>query len=144
MKDRKSYLVSIKAVQEHDGRLLVIEHNSNPVPFDIRRIFWVRDVVPGASRGEHATKKTKLILIPVTGSCDVEVDDGTEKKVYHMDDPTQGLYIDEMIWRTMKNFTADCVMMAVCDRIFEPGEETYDDYDEFLDTLKREKEADGK
>lgn len=138
MKDRKSYLIDIKAVQEYDGRLLVVEHHSNPLPFDIKRIFWVRDVIAGARRGEHATKKTKLVLIPVAGSCDVEVDDGIEKKTYHMDDPTKGLYIDEMIWRTMKNFSADCVMMAICDHVFEPGEETYDDYNEFLEALKRE------
>lgn len=138
MKDRKCYFIDIKAVQENDGRLLVVEHAGNPLPFDIKRIFWVRDVIAGARRGEHATKKTKLVLIPIAGSCDVEVDDGTEKKTYHMDDPTKGLYIDEMIWRTMKNFSADCVMMAVCDRVFEPGEETFDDYNEFLEALKRE------
>mgnify|MGYP004531173721 FL=1 len=138
MKDRKCYFIDIKSVQENDGRLLVVEHAGNPLPFDIKRIFWVRDVITGARRGEHATKKTKLVLIPIAGNCDVEVDDGTEKKTYHMDDPTKGLYIDEMIWRTMKNFSADCVMMAVCDRVFEPGEETFDDYNEFLEALKRE------
>ena len=143
MRDRKSYLIDIRAVQEHDGRLLVVEHRNNPLPFEIKRIFWVRDVIPGASRGEHATKKTKLVLIPVTGSCDVDVDDGTEKKTYHMDDPTKGLYIDEMIWRTMKNFSPDCVMMAVCDHVFEPGEETYDDYTAYLAALETEREADG-
>ena len=83
------------------------------------------------------------MLIPVTGSCDVDVDDGTEKKTYHMDDPTKGLYIDEMIWRTMKNFSPDCVMMAVCDHVFEPGEETYDDYTAYLAALEKEREADG-
>jgi len=144
MRDRKSYLIDIKSVQEYDGRLLVVERGGNPLPFDIRRIFWVRDVLPGARRGEHATKKTKLVLIPVAGSCDVEVDDGREKKVWHMDDPTKGLYIDEMIWRTMCNFSPDCIMMAVCDRVFEPGEETYDDYGAFLEALNGEALADEK
>ncbi len=136
MNKREYKLISIKAVQESDGRLLVVEEGS-PIPFEMKRLFWVRDVVAGASRGEHATKKTKLILIPVTGSCDVEVDTGSAKETIHMDDPTKGLYIDEMIWRTMKNFTPDCVMMAICDRPFEPGNETYDDYDEFLEALKK-------
>lgn len=138
MKDRKSYLIDIKAVQEFDGRLLVVEENNNPLPFQIKRIFWVRDVIKGARRGEHATKKTKLVLIPVSGSCDVEVDDGCNKKVWHMDNPTKALYIDEMIWRTMTNFSPDCIMMAVCDHVFAPGEETYDDYNEFLEALKKE------
>lgn len=138
MKDRKSYLINIRSVQEHDGRLLVVEENNNPLPFEIKRIFWVRDVIKGARRGEHATKKTKLVLIPITGSCDVEVDDGNEKKVWHMDDPTKGLYIDEMIWRTMTNFSSDCVMMAVCDQVFLPGEETYDDYEQYIEALKKD------
>lgn len=137
MANREHYLVDIFQSQEDDGRLIVVEANKKPIPFDIKRIFWVRDVIAGAERGQHATKVTKLILVPVHGECDVEVDTGSEKKTYHMDDPTKGLYIDEMIWRTMKNFTPDCVMMAICDHPYAPGNETYEVYDEFLEALKR-------
>lgn len=135
MKDRKSYLVDIRCNTEADGQLYVAESNGNPIPFDIKRVFWVCNVVPGARRGEHATRETKLILVPVAGSCDVEVDDGSSKKVYHMDSATKGLYIDEMIYRTMFNFTPDCVMLALCDRPYTPGNETYEDYDEFIKAL---------
>lgn len=137
MKDRKYYLVDINCVIEPDGKLIVAECG-NPVPFDIKRIFCVTNVGKGQERGTHATKKTKLILIPLAGSCDVEVDTGTHKETFHMDTPTKGLYIDEMIWRTMKNFTPDCIMMAIADREFEPQNETYDDYDEFLKALQSE------
>lgn len=136
MKDRKSYLVDITCVKEKDGTLLAVEGGAQ-IPFQIARMFCVKSVTPGSSRGDHATKKTKLILIPVAGSCDVVVDDGKNKITYHMDQENKGLYIDEMIWRSMQNFTPDCVMLALADRVFEPGNETYDDYEEYLTALKR-------
>ena len=127
-------LVDIKKVVEADGTLMVMEEGK-PIPFAIKRIFFVRDVAAGKSRGDHATKKTKLILFPVTGSCTVLVDNGHEKESYVMDNPSQGLYIEEMIWRSMQGFSNDCVMMAVCDRPFAPGDETFDSYDEYLQAL---------
>ncbi len=136
MRDRKCCFVDIRSNQEADGRLLVVESNSTAIPFEIKRIFWVRDVIPGAERGQHATKQTKLILIPVTGSLDVTVHDGKEEKTYHLDDPTKGLYIDEMLWRTMKNFSEGCVVEAICDHPYAGRDETYDDFDEYLKALK--------
>lgn len=131
MKDRKYYLVDIRCVEESDGKLIVAESGSQ-VPFDIKRMFCVKDVGGGQTRGDHATKKTKLILIPLAGACEVEVDTGEKKEVFLMDSPSKGLYIDEMIWRTMKNFTSDCIMLALADRGFDAQNETYNDYDEFI------------
>ena len=127
-------LIDIKKVVESDGTLIVME-GGNQIPFAIKRIFMVLNVADGKSRGDHATKKTKLILFPVSGSCNVVVDNGTEKETFFMNDPSKGLFIEEMLWRSMQNFTKDCVMMAVCDRPFEPGNETYDDYNEFIKAL---------
>lgn len=127
-------LISTRLVTESDGQLWVTEAD-NQIPFEIKRIFCVMNVAEGKSRGDHATKKTNLILFPICGSCDVVVDDGKNQDTYHMDDPTKGLYIDAMIWRSMQNFTPDCIMMAVCDRPFEPGNETYDNYEDYLAAL---------
>lgn len=123
-------LIAIKRNTEPDGTLFVMEHGRE-VPFPIERIFFVSGVAPGASRGDHATRETRLILFPVAGSCDVVVDDGTDSETFRMDDPARGLMIDPMIWRSMRNFSADCVMMAVCDRPFAPGRETIDDYESY-------------
>ena len=128
--------VDIRNNQESDGRLLVVEGDTNDIPFDIKRIFWVRDVIPGAERGQHATKETRLVLIPVTGSLDVEVKDNTDIKIYHLDNPTKGLYIDKMLWRTMKNFSEGCVVEAVCDHPYAGRDETYDDFDEFCKAIE--------
>ena len=133
-------LIEIKKVVEKDGTLLVMEENS-PIPFQIKRIFLVKDVADGAFRGDHATKKTRLILFPINGSCTVMVDDGTDREEFLMDNPSQGLLIEPMIWRSMRKFTPDCVMMAVCDRPFEPGNETYDNYNEFINAVQIGKES---
>ena len=129
--------IKIGKVTEADGVLYVMEQGKE-VPFEIRRIFMVANVVQGKSRGDHATKKTRLILFPVSGSCKVVVDDGTNQETFLMDDPSVGLLIEPMVWRSMQEFTPDCVMMAVCDRPFEPGNETWDDYQVFLEKVREE------
>ena len=139
MHARNYYLVDIRCVEEKDGKLIVAE-SGNQVPFDIKRVFCVKDVAQGEERGTHATKKTKLILVPLAGACEVEVDTGTHRETFYMDTPTKGLYIDEMIWRTMRNFTPDCIMMAMADRVFDPQDETYNDYDEFIAAVRSERE----
>ena len=128
-------LIEIKKVVESDGVLLVME-NDKEIPFSIERIFLVTDVLEGKTRGDHATKKTRLILFPVSGSCKVVVDNGFEKETHLMDDKSKGLLIEPMIWRSMQEFSSDCTMMAVCDRKYAPGEETIDDYEEYLDLVK--------
>lgn len=127
--------IDIKNVVENDGTLTVME-SGKEIPFEIKRIFMVMNVAKGKTRGDHATKKTKLILFPVSGSCTVVVDNGKQKESFFLDNPAKGLYIEEMLWRSMQNFSNNCVIMAVCDRPFEPGDETYDNYDEFLRAIK--------
>ena len=127
--------VRIKRAAEEDGTLFVMERNRE-VPFDIQRIFLVTNVKKGKTRGDHATKKTRLILFPVSGSCKVVVDDGETKEAFEMNDPSEGLLIEPMVWRSMQEFTPDCTMMAVCDRPFDPGDETWDDYQIFLEKVR--------
>ena len=135
MKVKGCRIIETRLVTESDGQLWVTE-SPGQIPFEIKRIFCVMNVAQGKSRGDHATKKTNLILFPISGSCDVVVDDGKEQETFHMDDPTKGLYIDAMICRSMENFTPDCIMMAVCDRPFAPGDETYDNYEDYLAALQ--------
>ena len=131
--------VRIKQNVEADGTLFVME-TGREVPFPIQRIFFVSRVIAGASRGDHATRETRLILFPVAGSCDVVADNGLESETWHMDDPSLGLMIEPMIWRSMRNFSPDCVMMAVCDRPFAPGRETIDDYETYQRAVREGKQ----
>ena len=127
--------VQIKKAAEPDGILYVLENNRE-IPFDIQRVFLVANVQQGKTRGDHATKRTRLVLFPVSGSCNVVVDDGETKESFQMNDPSEGLLIEPMVWRSMQEFTPDCVMMAVCDRQYEPGNETWDDYQTFLEIIR--------
>ncbi len=135
MKDRTYYLTDIKCVKETDGMLIAAESGTQ-IPFAIQRMFCVKEVGKGQSRGAHATKKTRLVLIALAGACEIEVDTGDRKEVFVMDTPSKGLYIDAMIWRTMKNFTPDCLVLALADRVFDAQDETYDDYEEFLKAVR--------
>ena len=137
MKNRKYKMIEMKKVVQDDGTLVVTEVSAG-IPFEVKRLFWVYNVKKGCSRGNHATKKTKLILVAIHGSCKVDVDTGKNKKTFLMDDNTKGLYIDEMIWRSMYDFSEDCVMLAICDSIFDPQNETYDEYEDFIRALKEE------
>lgn len=137
MKDRRYYFIDIRCVDEKDGRLIAAESGSQ-IPFVIKRIFCIKDVGEGLERGAHATKKTKLVLVPLAGACEVEVDTGEKQEVFYMDNPARGLYIDEMIWRTMRNFTSDCVMLAMADRLYDAQNETYDNYEEFMQAIQSE------
>ena len=78
--------VHIKKAAEPDGILYVMENNRE-IPFDIQRVFLVANVQQGKTRGDHATKRTRLVLFPVSGSCNVVVDDGETKESFQMNDP---------------------------------------------------------
>lgn len=136
MKDKDYYMININSYIEEDGILSVIEQPE--IPFDVKRIFWVHSTSDDAVRGNHATINTKLILAAVSGSCDVTVDDGNEKAIIHLDNSKEGVFINNMIWRSMSNFSDDCVVMAFCDQKYASGGgiETIDDYDVFLNEIK--------
>lgn len=120
MMDKDCYLIDIPSHREFDGVLSVME-GPDTLPFDVKRVFWVHDTADGAVRGNHATINTKLVLVAVSGSFNVTVDDGREKNTFHLDNSEKGLFINNMIWRSMSNFKDNCVVMAFCDRIYACG-----------------------
>ncbi len=136
MNNSRCYYVDIPVHPDTDGNLFVAEGNSKSVPFDIKRVFWIRDMSKNAVRGQHATKRTKIILVPVFGSCEVIINDGKSETVYRLNSPKKGLFIDKMLWRTITNFSDNCIVEALCDCKFEPNNETYNDFSEYLRELK--------
>ena len=118
---------------------LSFAENFKQIPFEIKRTYWIYDVPGGEDRGGHAYFKNQEFIVALSDAFDVVVDDGNERVTYHLDDPTKGLYIDEMLWRTMENFSSDCVVEAVCDQPYAPGDETYEDYEEYLKALGKDR-----
>ncbi|MBL7996390.1 WxcM-like domain-containing protein [bacterium] len=101
------------------------------LPFTVQRIYYLYDVMPGATRGHHAHRKLEGVMVASSGSFDVELHDGKNSFVLTLSDPALGLFIPNMIWRVVRNFSTDAVCLVFASGKFEEGEMIYD-YNEFL------------
>ncbi|WP_254189184.1 sugar 3,4-ketoisomerase [Nocardia noduli] len=106
-------LLDFSRFSDARGALTPIEGGTD-APFDIKRIYYIYDVPNGASRAGHGHRELQQVLIAINGSFDVHVDDGSERKVFHLDRPHLGLYVAPMIWREIHLFSlgAVCVSLA--------------------------------
>jgi glyoxylate utilization-related uncharacterized protein len=116
------------------GSLTPIEGSSH-VPFDIRRVYYIYDVPAGASRAGHSHRELQQVLIAISGSFDVQVDDGRCRKVFHMNRPYMGLYIPKMIWREIDNFSAGSVCVSLASEHYAESD-YYRNYADFLNAVK--------
>lgn len=128
-------LIHLPKVLDPRGNLTYIEGCIH-IPFEIKRIFYLYDVPGGASRAGHALKTCQQFLIAMSGSFDVILDDGAEKKRYHLNRSYYGLYIPPLIWREIDNFSSGSVCTALAS---EPYSETgyIREYEEFLQAVRR-------
>lgn len=133
MENKKHYIYEVKPICEGAGSLAVLEEN-NQIPFKIRRIFYEYDLKKYISRGSHANKNSRFCFIAVSGSCDVVVEDGKSKTTYKLDKPYKILYLDNMIWKTMTNFSNNCVLLVLSDSLYDPNEYIRD-FEEYLAIL---------
>ena len=133
MENKKHYIFELKPFSDKDGFLAVIEENKQ-IPFKIRRIFYEYGVEKTSLRGKHANKYSRFCLISVSGSCDVVVEDGISKTTYKLDRPYKVLFLDKMIWKTMTNFSRDCVLLVISDCPYDKNEYIRN-FDEYLKML---------
>lgn len=101
------------------------------IPFDIKRIYYLYDVPGGAERGEHAHKDLHQLIIAMSGSFDVVLDDGTAKKRFHLSRSYYGLYVCPMIWRVLENFSYGAVCLVLASNLYDE-DDYYRDYEEYL------------
>lgn len=123
-------LIELQKIQDPRGNLTVAE-GITQIPFDIARAYWVYDVPGGESRGGHAHKRLKQLVIATSGSFTVTLDNGKERKKYLLNHPWQGLLIDTGIWRTLDDFSSGAVCLVLASHRFEEEDYIYD-YDKFL------------
>ncbi|MFC4991193.1 sugar 3,4-ketoisomerase [Rubritalea tangerina] len=118
------------------GSLNVIE-SSKDVPFQIERIYYIYGTRTGVTRGYHAHKDLKQVLIAISGSCNIKLDDGEYSTVVHLSSPERGIYLDSLLWREMSDFSSDCVLLCIASSYYD--EDDYiRDYAEFKSyVLKR-------
>lgn len=112
------------------GQLIAIEE-LNDIPFEIKRIYYMYDTREGVVRGHHAHKSLEQILICVRGSCKIRLDNGKEKKVVALGKPHEGLYVSNVIWREMYDFSPDAVLMVLASSVYDEADYIRD-YEEFL------------
>lgn len=128
-------LIPLPKVIDPRGNLTMVEGGEH-VPFAISRAYWVYDVPGGESRGGHAHKHCRSLIVAVSGSFNVTLDNGRAKATYHLNHPYCGLLVDTGLWRTLDDFSSGAVCLALAEDPFD--EEDYiRDYDEFLAYLGR-------
>ena len=128
-------LIDLPRITDPRGNLTVAE-SQDCVPFPIRRAYWVYDVPAGESRGGHAHKRLKQLVIALSGSFHVTLDDGHERKTVLLNHPWQGLLIDTNTWRTLDDFSSGAVCLVLASEHYEEDDYIYD-YDEFLEYVSK-------
>lgn len=117
------------------GQLIALEEFKD-IPFAIKRVYYMYDTVSDVTRGYHAHKNLKQILICIHGSCKIKLDNGSEKKIVNLEKPYEGLYVDSNIWREMFDFSEDAVLMVLASELYDESDYIRN-YDEFLKFVSR-------
>lgn len=125
----KPELISLQARGDSRGSLVAIEDHKN-VPFDIKRVYYVYGTKEGVSRGFHAHRELRQMVIPLSGSCDFLLDDGETVVTVALKDPTVGLMVEKMVWHEMHNFSNDCILLVLASAHYDEADYIRD-YDEF-------------
>lgn len=130
-------LVNFMIKGDERGSLIAIEEGYN-APFEIKRVYYIFDTKKGVERGFHAHINLKQIAIAVKGSCTFVLDDGKKREEFTLDSPCKGILIEGLIWREMKDFSADCVLLVLASEHY--NEDDYiREYDKFLEVVKNDK-----
>jgi hypothetical protein len=135
MKLENCHIIDLPKIAEPRGNLMFVE-GSNHIPFDIRRVYYLYDVPGGAERGGHAHKGLHQLIIAMSGSFDVILDDGRNKKRFHLNRSYFGLYVCPMIWRELDNFSSGSVCLVLASNVYEESD-YYRNYEEYTSALAR-------
>lgn len=120
------------------GNLVAVE-SGNDIPFTVRRVYYIYDTQSGVTRGFHAHKKLEQILICVSGSCKIRLDNGKEKIEVLLDSPDQGLYVAHSVWREMYDFSPDAVLLVLASELYDESDYIRN-YESFLEYVSSQNE----
>lgn len=127
-------LLDLEIMGDERGSLISLEAKKN-IPFEIKRVYYIFGTKEGVIRGKHAHKNLKQVVICTSGSCKFLLNDGKNKEIIELSKPNVGLYLDNLIWREMFDFSPNCVLMVIASEYYEP-KEYIKDYNEFLKEAK--------
>lgn len=129
-------IVSLSKIDDPRGNLSFIEEN-NQIPFAIERVYWIYDVPGGETRGGHAFREQQEFIVALSGSFDVVINDGNEKRTYSLNRSYYGLFVPNLLWRHMENFSTNAVALVISSTPFSKGDYIRD-YRLFLETVRHE------
>lgn len=128
-------IIQLPKVLDKRGNLSIIEELKN-IPFTIERTYWIYDVPGGESRGGHAYRENEEFIVALSGSFDVILDDGNERKTFSLNRSYYGLYVPKGIWREINNFSTNSLALILSSTVYE--EKDYiRDYNDFLKMKRR-------
>jgi uncharacterized RmlC-like cupin family protein len=122
-------VVELPKIHNVAGNITIIQ-NGTTQPFDVKRVYYLYDVPGGSDRGGHAHKNLEQLIIAASGSFDVILDDGTNKKVIELNRPYYALYVKPGIWREIINFSSGAICLVLASHKFDP-DDYIRDYHEF-------------
>ena len=136
MKVSEAHLLDLPKILDKRGNLSIIEELKN-IPFKIARTYWIYDVPGGEVRGGHAYRRNEEFIVALSGSFDIVLDDGTEKKIFSLNRSYYGLYVPKGLWREMNNFSTNSLALILASIPYDRTDYIYD-YNELKTSLKRD------
>lgn len=125
----KCPIIEFSDLGDERGKLVVVEGGQS-IPFDIQRVFYIYGSDSAVVRGQHANKKSEFVLINVAGQSKVRITDSHEEFIVHLDRPMIGVYIPQMVWKDMYDFSEDSVLLVLASTHYDGSEyiRNYEDY----------------
>lgn len=122
-------ILGLPRIEDPRGNLSIIEQLKQ-IPFEIKRVYWIYDVPSGMDRGAHAYKENQEFIVALSGSFDVELDDGKSRQIFSLNRSYFGVYVPKGMWRTMKNFSTNSLALILSSTQYDK-EDYIMDYEEF-------------
>ncbi len=137
---KKPEIINLPKIEDPRGNLSIIEEE-NHVPFKIERVYWIYDVPGGQLRGGHAFKEQQELIVSLSGSFDVVVDDGKVKQTFSLNRSYYGLYLPSGVWRHMQNFSTNSLAMVLSSTHYSEDDyiRQYSDFIKLVNESKDEK-----
>ncbi len=123
-------VIQFPKIEDARGNLTFVESHRQ-IPFDIRRVYYLYDVPGGATRAGHGHRHLEQVLIAISGSFDVEVDDGSHKETFHLNRPHLGLFLPSLTWRDINNFSSGAVCLVIASEFYDESD-YFRSYEQFL------------
>lgn len=126
-------IIEFKDLGDERGKLVVVE-GTKDIPFAIQRVFYIYGSDCSVVRGQHANRKSEFVLINVSGKSKVKIDDGNRQKVVELNRPMMGIYIPQMVWKDMYDFSEDSVLLCLASTHYD-GTEYIRNYEEYVSEM---------